>query len=127
MNLSLDSSTTTTPTTPAAIDPATAAILRGVARHGLTTVAGYLVAHGYLADSDTQQFVGAGLVLAGLAWSVLDKLARAELQRLVELAAASQKSPAPTAALSSTSNIPSRDCGTTSNAQHPTPNENQIP
>lgn len=44
-------------------------ILAGIVRHLLTAAAGVLAAHGYLASSGTEQFIGAGMVLAGIAWS----------------------------------------------------------
>lgn len=42
-------------------------------RHGLTTAGGYLVSTGLVDASGAQAFVGAGMTLAGLAWSILRK------------------------------------------------------
>jgi len=44
-------------------------ILAGMLRHGLTTLGGALVAGGYMSSSSTADFVGGGMVLAGVAWS----------------------------------------------------------
>jgi hypothetical protein len=49
-------------------------ILLGYVRHGLTVGAGYLLAHGLVQQSDTQVIVSAGLALAGVAWSTINKL-----------------------------------------------------
>lgn len=53
-------------------------ILGGVARHALTTFAGGLVAEGVIKDSDTTMFVGAGMALAGVAWSWWQKVGQAK-------------------------------------------------
>jgi hypothetical protein len=44
-----------------------------VARHLLTAVASALVANGYLTESDTQMFVGAGVTLLVIVASVINK------------------------------------------------------
>ena len=40
-------------------------------RHGLTTAAGYLVSSGLMKSSESEQFIGAALGLAGIALSIL--------------------------------------------------------
>ncbi len=42
-------------------------------RHGLTTAGGSLVSIGLIGESDAQAFVGAGMTLAGIVWSILRK------------------------------------------------------
>ena len=59
------------------MDDTTKAIVAGIVRHGLTTLAGALVAHGYLDSSGTEQFVGAGFVLLGVGWSWWQKSGQA--------------------------------------------------
>jgi hypothetical protein len=49
-------------------------ILIGYVRHGLTTFAGYLFAHGLLQQNDEQVLISAGIALAGLAWSTGSKI-----------------------------------------------------
>jgi hypothetical protein len=44
-----------------------------LARHALTTAAGALVTNGLLDGDMKQQFVGAGMLLVGLAWSAARK------------------------------------------------------
>lgn len=44
-------------------------ILAGMVRHGLTTLGGALVAGGYMNSSSTTDFVGGGMVIAGVLWS----------------------------------------------------------
>lgn len=44
-------------------------ILAGIVRHGLTSLGGALVAGGYMESSQTAAFVGAGMTIAGVAWS----------------------------------------------------------
>src|ERR1700680_3982330 len=57
----------------------TSTILASLARHALTTFAGGLAAHGYIMSSDTEQFVGAALVGAGLVWSWWQKEGQADI------------------------------------------------
>ncbi len=47
--------------------------LGGFARHLITTAGGALVANGTLTGSDLELVAGAGAVLVGLAWSILQK------------------------------------------------------
>lgn len=49
------------------------AIGGGAVRHVATTAAGALITHGYLASNESQQFVGAVLLLVGFAWSAYQK------------------------------------------------------
>lgn len=51
-------------------------MLAGFVRHGLTTVAGMLVSGGYITQTDTATIVGAGMLVAGIGWSVLEKYLR---------------------------------------------------
>ena len=57
-----------------------------IARHALTTAGGWLTAHGYLASDGITGFVGAGMVLVGVAASWWQKRGQAataaELARL---------------------------------------------
>jgi hypothetical protein len=48
-----------------------------VARHSLTWLAGMLMMHGYLASGGTNEFVGAGMVFVGVAWSWWQKRGQA--------------------------------------------------
>jgi hypothetical protein len=68
------------------------------ARHALTTVGGWLAAHGYLASDGITGFVGAGMVLAGIAASWWQKRGQAatvaELARLKALLVARSVNPA---------------------------------
>jgi hypothetical protein len=51
-----------------------------VARHALTTAGGWLAANGFLPDGTTAQtFVGAGMTLLGVAWSVWQKADHAKI------------------------------------------------
>jgi hypothetical protein len=54
----------------------TQTILTLIGRHVLTTLGGWLVSHGYLQASGLEGFVGAGMVIAGVFWSVWDKRGR---------------------------------------------------
>jgi hypothetical protein len=62
-----------------------------VARHTLTTAGGWLAAHGYLASDGVSGFVGAGMILIGIAASWWQKRGQAatmtELRRLKALLA----------------------------------------
>ena len=63
-----------------------------VARHTLTTAGGWLAAHGYLASDGVSGFVGAGMILLGIAASWWQKRGQAatlsEIRRLKALLAA---------------------------------------
>ena len=54
-------------------------VLAGVVRHGLTTAGGYLVASGGIQSSQVSDFVGAGMVLVGIAWSWYQKKGQADI------------------------------------------------
>jgi ABC-type uncharacterized transport system permease subunit len=56
----------------------TATIIALVIRHGLTTLGGYLVSQGTLAQPDVETGVGALVALAGIVWSVFEKRAKAK-------------------------------------------------
>jgi hypothetical protein len=49
-------------------------ILVGYLRHGLTALAGYLLARGLIQQADQQVFISAMLALAGVAWSTINKV-----------------------------------------------------
>ncbi len=49
-------------------------ILIGYLRHGLTALAGYLLAHGLIQQADQQVLISALLALAGVAWSTINKV-----------------------------------------------------
>lgn len=78
-------------------------ILSLAARHALTTFGGWMIAHGYLQSSGLDGFVGAGMVVAGVAWSWWQKSGQAfalnEARRyyddIVEKMNTSKKPPAP--------------------------------
>ncbi len=59
-------------------------VLGLIARHALTTLAGVLVAHGYLGSSGTEQFIGAGMMLAGVGWSWWQKSGQAQVADLLK-------------------------------------------
>ncbi len=48
----------------------------GLVRHGLTYGAGFLIGAGVLSSSQESDFVGAGMLLAGIAWSAYQKWAK---------------------------------------------------
>lgn len=45
-------------------------------RHGLTSLGGALAAKGFITSAAVEPFVGAGMVLAGVAMSIMEKLKR---------------------------------------------------
>jgi hypothetical protein len=47
--------------------------LLSLARHGLTSLGALLVSRGYLTGNDVSDLIGSGMVLAGFAWSILEK------------------------------------------------------
>jgi hypothetical protein len=59
-------------------------ILGLAARHALTAIGGYLVSSGYLQSSDTNAFIGAGMVLAGIVWSWWQKRGQAKVAELLK-------------------------------------------
>lgn len=59
------------------MDSTTQSIVAGIVRHALTTGAGMLVAHGYIQSSQTEQVVGAAMVLIGVGWSWWQKSGQA--------------------------------------------------
>lgn len=67
-------------------------ILQLAARHVLTWFGGVLIAHGYLQSGSLEQFIGAGMTLAGVLFSWWQKqgqaAALAEATRAYESAAA---------------------------------------
>lgn len=81
------------------MDKATPAILAGIVRHLVTTGAGVLVAHGYIQSSQTEQVVGAVMVLVGIGWSWWQKRGQAavaaDLDKLMAAKAAQKPTPAP--------------------------------
>jgi hypothetical protein len=48
-------------------------VIMGVVRHGLTTIGGAMVANGYLDAAAAETVTGAGIALAGVAWSIWEK------------------------------------------------------
>jgi hypothetical protein len=54
-------------------------LLASAVRHMLTTFGGMLVAQGVMHSSDVNGFVGAGMVLAGVAWAWWQKVGQAAL------------------------------------------------
>jgi hypothetical protein len=59
-------------------------ILALIARHALTTIAGFLAARGYIDASGTEAFISAAMLLLGIGWSWWQKTGQAEV--LAELA-----------------------------------------
>lgn len=59
-------------------------ILAGIVRHALTTAGGALVAGGYMQSSQTADFIGGGMVIAGIAWSWWQKEGQAEVADLLK-------------------------------------------
>ncbi len=59
-------------------------ILAGVVRHALTTAGGALVAGGYMQSSQTADFIGGGMVVAGVLWSWWQKEGQAEVGELLK-------------------------------------------
>lgn len=59
-------------------------IFAGLARHALTTLGGILVADGVMSTSQDSQFIGAGMVLTGIAWSWYQKVGSAEIAALLK-------------------------------------------
>jgi len=53
-------------------------VLALIARHGLTTAAGFLAAHGYLESSAEEGFASAGMLILGVGWSWWQKTGQAE-------------------------------------------------
>lgn len=49
-------------------------IITGYLRHGLTALAGYLLAHGLIQQADQQVLISALLAIAGVAWSTINKV-----------------------------------------------------
>jgi len=75
-------------------------------RHGLTAAAGFLVTHGVMSDSGTQEFIGAGMAAAGIAWSWWQKSGHAavaadiaNLRAILAARAAAARTGAPTTSL----------------------------
>jgi hypothetical protein len=62
-------------------------ILAGMVRHGLTAVGGAMVTGGYMESSQMSGFVGAGMVIAGIAWSWWQKRGQAEVVAMLKKAA----------------------------------------
>ncbi len=58
-------------------------ILAGMVRHGLTTLGGVLVTDGVLQQGEVTGFVGAGMIVAGAAWSWYQKVGQAQLLALM--------------------------------------------
>lgn len=78
--------------------------LASTARHALTVAGGYLVAHGVINQNGTEQFVAAGMTLAGVGWSWWEKYGKqqtiADLRNVrdilsARLATAAQQARAP--------------------------------
>lgn len=59
-------------------------VLAGMCRHALTVAGGALVADGYLQSSGTADFVGGGMVLAGVAWSWWQKVGQKRTTELLK-------------------------------------------
>ena len=46
------------------------ATISALERHGLTTLGGVLMSTGFVGETEAQAFVGAGMTLAGIGWSI---------------------------------------------------------
>ena len=47
--------------------------IQGLARHGLTAGGGYLVSQGFIDEETALLLVGAGVTIAGVIWSIIEK------------------------------------------------------
>jgi hypothetical protein len=56
----------------------TVTLINLVLRHGLTTLGGYLVSQGTIAEPDLETGVGAIVAIAGIVWSIFEKRAKAK-------------------------------------------------
>jgi hypothetical protein len=54
------------------------------ARHALTTIGGALVTGGYLQSSELSDFIGAGMIFAGIAWSWWQKRGAQDVANLLK-------------------------------------------
>jgi hypothetical protein len=72
------------------------AIGLGVIRNAATAGGGWLVAHGYMAANQTDGFLGSVLFLAGLGFTVYDKIV---VKKKIAIAASNPTSPVAVAAL----------------------------
>jgi len=72
------------PAQPSTLSSIAKPFLASIVRHSLTVAAGALVAHGTVSSSTGEQLVGAGMVVAGLAWSWWDKRGRAQLVQALD-------------------------------------------
>jgi hypothetical protein len=83
-------------------------LLASAVRHVLTTFGGMLVAQGVMHSSDVNGFVGAGMVIAGVAWAWWQKVGQAavtdELARLKRSATAASVAKAQAASMGSRAN-----------------------
>ncbi len=52
------------------------ATISSLMRHGLTTLGGFLMSTGFVGETEAQAFVGAGMTLAGIGWSIMRKWRR---------------------------------------------------
>jgi len=59
-------------------------ILAGIVRHALTSAGGALVAGGYIQSSKMSDFVGSGMVFAGIAWSWWQKRGQQEVADMLK-------------------------------------------
>ena len=66
-------------------------ILAGLVRHGLTSAGGYLVASGVIQSSQVSDLVGAGMVLAGIAWSWWQKKGQSDVTAAFKVLTANVK------------------------------------
>jgi hypothetical protein len=66
-------------------------ILAGLVRHGLTSAGGYLVASGVIQSSQVSDLVGAGMVLAGIAWSWWQKKGQSDINAAFKVLTANVK------------------------------------
>lgn len=66
------------------MDPIFTPLLAGLARHALTSIGGFLVASGVMQSNQTNDFVGACMVLLGIAWSYWNKKGQAQMSGLLK-------------------------------------------
>ena len=58
------------------VDKVSKTVILGIIRHVLTSLGGAMVAAGFIKASEMDGVVGAGVILIGALWSILEKVTR---------------------------------------------------